>query len=131
MEGNNDQPTTVDEYIEQFPENVQDILGKLRAVIKESAPEAVEKISYQMPGYFLNGGLVWFGAWKNHIGFYPNPTGTEEFKEELSAYKMTKGSVHFPLDKPMPYELISRIVKFRVSENQIKSQPKREITKTE
>jgi uncharacterized protein YdhG (YjbR/CyaY superfamily) len=119
MDGEKGQPTTVDEYIAQFPEEVQEILSKIRAVIKESAPEAVEKISYQMPGYFLNGGLVWFGAWKNHIGFYPNPSGTEQFKEELAAYKMTKGSVHFPLNKPVPYDLISRIVKFRVAENQM------------
>jgi uncharacterized protein YdhG (YjbR/CyaY superfamily) len=121
MEEKNNPPFTVDEYISQFPEEVQDVLSEIRRVIKESAPQAVEKISYQMPGYFLNGGLVWFGAWKTHIGFYPNPSGTEQFKDELSDYKVTKGSVHFPLNKPMPYELISRMVKFRLAENLNKS----------
>jgi len=117
MEGKKAHPTTIDEYIAQFPENVQHILVKLRAVIKESAPEAEEKISYQMPAFYLNGGLVWFGVYKHHIGFYPRTSGMEAFTEELSAYKGTKGSVHFPLDKPMPYELISKLVKVRVAEN--------------
>ncbi len=110
-------PTTIDEYIAQYPQDVQQILVKIRAVIKESAPEAVEKISYQMPGFYLNGSLVWFGAHQHHIGFYPTPSGIEAFKEELSAYKCSKGAVQFPLDKPMPYELIGKIVKFRVAEN--------------
>jgi uncharacterized protein YdhG (YjbR/CyaY superfamily) len=117
MEGKKAHPTTIDEYIAQFPENVQHILVKLRAVIKESAPEAEEKISYQMPAFYLNGDLVWFAVWKHHIGFYPKTSGMDVFIEELSAYKGTKGSVHFPLDEPMPYELISKIVKFRVAEN--------------
>jgi uncharacterized protein YdhG (YjbR/CyaY superfamily) len=86
-------------------------------VIRESAPEALERISYQMPGYYLNGNLVWFGVHKHHIGFYPTPSGIDAFKGELSAYKCAKGSVQFPLDEPMPYDLISRIVKFRVAEN--------------
>ena len=111
------QPTTIDEYIAQFPEDVQQILVKIRAVIKESAPEAVEKISYQMPGFYLNGFLVSFAVWKHHIGFYPRSSGMEASIEELSAYKGTKGSVHFPLDEPMPYELISKLVKVRVAEN--------------
>lgn len=118
MEAKKGPPSSVDEYISQYPEDVQVILENIRALIKESAPEAVEKISYQMPGYFQNGGLVWFGAWKSHIGFYPNPSGTEQFKEELAAYKLTKGSVHFPLNKPMPYDLIKKIVEYRVEENQ-------------
>jgi len=113
--------TTIDEYIAQFPEDVQHILVKIRAVIKESAPEAVEKISYQIPCFYLNGNLVYFGAFRHHIGFYPTSSGTEAFKEELSAYKWSKGSVQFPLDKPMPYELISKIVKYRVAENLKKS----------
>jgi uncharacterized protein YdhG (YjbR/CyaY superfamily) len=117
MEGKKAHPTTIDEYIAQFPEDVQQILVKIRAVIKESAPEAVEKISYQMPAFYLNGNLVWFGAHQRHIGFYPTGSGIEAFKEELSAYKWSKGAVQFPLDKPMPYELISRIVKYRVAEN--------------
>ena len=117
MEGKKDRPTRIDEYISQFPEDVQLILEEIRAVIKESAPQAVEKISYQMPGFYLNGYLVWFGVHKHHIGLYPTGSGIEAFKEELSAYKKAKGSVQFPLDKPIPYELISKIVKFRVAEN--------------
>jgi uncharacterized protein YdhG (YjbR/CyaY superfamily) len=116
MQGKKGHPTTVDEYIAQFPEDVQHILVKIRVVIKESAPEAVEKISYQMPGYYLNGFLVSFSVWKRHIGFYPK-TSEMEAIEELSAYQGTKGSVHFPLDRPMPYELIRKIVKVRVAEN--------------
>jgi uncharacterized protein YdhG (YjbR/CyaY superfamily) len=110
-------PTTIAEYIAQCPEDVQPVLSRIRAVIKESAPEAVEKISYQMPAFYLNGSLVWFGLHKHHIGFYPKGTGVEAFKEELSRYKATKGAVQFPLDEPMPYELISKIVKFRAAEN--------------
>src|SRR6266540_2103172 len=116
MEGKKGQPATIVEYIAQFPEDVQQILAKIRAVIKESAPQAVEKISYGMPAFFLNGGLVWFGAYKRHIGLYPKTsTMLEAFKEELSAYPGTKGSLHFPLDRPTPYELISKIVKLRVA----------------
>jgi uncharacterized protein YdhG (YjbR/CyaY superfamily) len=119
MERKKGKPATIDEYIAQFPEDVQQLLDKIRSVIKEAAPEAVEKISYQMPGYYLNGGLVWFGAYQQHIGFYPWTSEMEAAIEGLSAYrgKGTKGSVHFPLDEPMPYELIRRIVKFRVAEN--------------
>ena len=115
MEGKKGHPTTIDEYISQFPEDVQHILVKIRAAIKESAPEAVEKISYQMPGFYLNGFLVSFSVWKHHIGFYPK-TSEMEGIEGFSA-KGTKGSVHFPLDQPMPYEIISKMVKFRVAEN--------------
>ena len=117
MENKKSQPTTIDEYIAQFPEDVQQILLKIRAVIKESAPGAVEKISYQMPAFYQNGNLVYFAAWKRHIGFYPAGAGIEAFQEELSAYKWAKGSLQFPLDKPIPYDLISRIVKFRVAQN--------------
>jgi uncharacterized protein YdhG (YjbR/CyaY superfamily) len=117
MEAKKGHPTTVDEYIAQFPEDVQHILVKIREVIKESAPEAVEKISYNMPGYFLNGSLVWFSVWKHHIGFYPRTSEMEASITGLSAYKGTKGSVHFPLAQPMPYKLISKIVKSRVAEN--------------
>lgn len=108
---------TTDEYIAQFPPDVREILQNLRAVIKEAAPEATEKISYQMPTFYLNGNLVHFAAYARHIGFYPAPSGIEAFKEELSPYKGAKGSVQFPLDKPLPMDLISRIVRFRVSEN--------------
>jgi uncharacterized protein YdhG (YjbR/CyaY superfamily) len=117
MDGKKDQLTTIDEYIAQFPEDVQQILAKIRAVIKEIAPDAEEKISYQMPAFYLNGNLVWFAAYKRHIGVYPVPSGNDAFNEELSAYKRGKGTIQFPLDKPIPYDLIRRIVKYRVSEN--------------
>jgi uncharacterized protein YdhG (YjbR/CyaY superfamily) len=114
-------PTTIDEYIAQFPDNVQQILVKIRAVIRDAAPEATEKISYQMPTFYLKGNLVHFAAFKRHIGFYPVPSGIEAFKEELSGYKGAKGSVQFPLDEPIPYDLIRRIVLFRVDETQKKT----------
>ena len=109
---------TIDEYIEAFPVNVQHILEKMRKTIKQTAPEAVEAISYQMPTFKLNGkNLVHFAAYKNHIGFYPIPSGIEAFKQELSPYKQGKGSVQFPIDKPIPYALVEKIVKYRVKEN--------------
>jgi uncharacterized protein YdhG (YjbR/CyaY superfamily) len=108
----------IDKYILQFPEDVQEILKKIRELIKENAPEAEESMSYGMPGYKLNKKpLVYFAAYKNHIGFYATPTGHNEFKEELSNYKQGKGSVQFPINTPIPYKLIERIVKFRVKEN--------------
>ncbi len=110
-------PENIDEYIACFPKDIQAVLQKVRATIRKAAPGAEEKISYQMPTFVLKGNLVHFAAWKEHLGFYPAPSGTEEFKEELSAYKGAKGSVQFPLDKPIPYDLIGRIVKFRVREN--------------
>lgn len=110
-------PATIDEYISQFPKDVQSILQEMRAVIKETAPEATEKISYQMPTFFLNGNLVHFAAHPRHIGFYPTPSGIEAFSEDLSPYKKSKGAVQFPLDQPMPYDIVRRIVKFRVAEN--------------
>lgn len=108
---------SVDDYISKSAPEVQEILGTLRKVIKESAPEAKEKISYQMPTFEQNGNLVHFAAFKKHIGFYPAPSGIEAFQGELAEYKGAKGSVQFPLDKPMPYDLIGRIVQFRVAEN--------------
>ncbi|MGB8217096.1 MAG: DUF1801 domain-containing protein [Candidatus Methanoperedens sp.] len=109
---------TIDEYISTFPKNVRDILEKLRQTIKKSAPEAEETISYQMPAFKLNGkNLVYFAAFKNHIGFYPIPSGIEAFKKELSPYKQGKGSVQFPIEKPIPYDLVKKIVIFRVNEN--------------
>jgi uncharacterized protein YdhG (YjbR/CyaY superfamily) len=110
-------PKTIDEYIAACPEDVQEILEKIRATIQSTAPGAKETISYQMPTFTLNGNLVHFAAFKSHIGFYPIPTGIEKFKQELSAYKTGKGSVQFPLDQPMPYDLIRKIVEFRVEEN--------------
>ncbi len=109
---------TVDNYIESFPESVQILLEQVRATIKENAPDAVESIAYQMPAYKTNGKpLVYFAAFKNHIGFYATPTGHSEFAKELSKYQTGKGSVQFPFDKPIPFDLIGRIVKFRVKEN--------------
>jgi uncharacterized protein YdhG (YjbR/CyaY superfamily) len=96
----------------------------MRATIKETAPEATEKISYQMPTFYLNGNLVHFAAFKSHIGFYPVPTGIEKFKKELSVYKTTKGAVQFPLDQPLPLDLVRKIVKFRVAENLRKAEEK-------
>ena len=108
----------IDEYIETFPEDVQKILQKLRLTIKKSAPGSVETISYQMPTFKLNGkGLVYFAAFKNHIGFYPIPSGIEAFEKELSPYKQGKGSVQFPIDQPIPYALVRKIVKFRAKQN--------------
>jgi uncharacterized protein YdhG (YjbR/CyaY superfamily) len=115
---------TIDEYIATFPDDIQKKLKEVRAVIKAAAPEASEKISYQMPTFFLFGNLVHFAAFKYHIGFYPAPRGIEEFKKELSVYKGAKGSVQFPLDQPMPLDLISRIVKFRVKDNLSKAAAK-------
>jgi uncharacterized protein YdhG (YjbR/CyaY superfamily) len=117
MESNKSGFNSIDEYIANFPVEVQKILRELRAVIKEAAPDAEEKISYQMPTFALKGNLVHFAAYKNHIGFYPAPRGIEAFKQELSVYKGAKGSVQFPIDKPLPLKLISKIVKFRVAEN--------------
>lgn len=115
---------SIDEYIFKFPPEIQEILKMLRKVIKESAPDAEEKISYQMPTFVFHGNLVHFAAHKNHIGFYPTPSGIDAFKHELSEYKGAKGSIQFPLEKPLPYELISKIVKFRVTENIKKAEEK-------
>lgn len=113
-------PANVDEYISGVTENKQVLLEQIRETIRKAAPQAVEVISYGMPAFKQNGMLVWFAAFKNHIGFYPFPNGIEAFKEELSAYKGSKGSVHFPLDKPLPLDLISAMVTFRLSENKQK-----------
>lgn len=117
MEAKKAHPTTIDEYIAQYPEELQHKLRKLRQVIKESAPEAEERISYNMPAYYLNGNLVFFSVNKKHIGIYPKTSGMDAFKEELTPYQGTKSSLHFALDQPLPYELISKIVKVRVAEN--------------
>ena len=108
---------TIDEYITAFPKEVQDVLEKIRSTIRESAPKAEEAISYGIPAFRLNGrGLVYFGAWKNHIGFYPTPSGIEAFKKELAPFKLEKGSVQFSLDKPISYDLVKKIVRYRVTE---------------
>ena len=109
--------TSIDEYIATFPEDTQKILTELRKTIKAAAPKAEEKISYQLPTFALHGNLVHFAAFKNHIGFYPTPSGIQKFKDELSIYEGAKGSVQFPIDKPLPLKLIAKIVKFRVAEN--------------
>ena len=124
MEASNKQFKTIDEYISMFPEDVRTILKNLRQTIRDAAPEAQETINYQMPTFTLNGNLVHFAAFKNHIGFYPTPTGMEAFKDELSAYKGAKGSVQFPIDQPLPLPLIRRIVEYRVKEN-LERKPKK------
>ena len=118
-------PNDIDTYISDFPEEVQMLLEQIRAAIRQAAPEAKETINYAIPTYTLNGNLVHFAAFKKHIGFYPGPTGIETFKNELSAYKGAKGSVQFPLDKPLPLDLITSIVKFRVKENMEKPSKKK------
>lgn len=111
----------IDVYIDQFPANVRDKLVQMRNLIKENAPEANESFAYGMPAYKLNGRpLVYFAGFKNHIGFYATPTGHEEFKSELAGYKQGKGSVQFPIDTPLPLDLVKRIVMFRVKENMLK-----------
>jgi uncharacterized protein YdhG (YjbR/CyaY superfamily) len=118
------EPKDIDEYIAGFPKDVQKILEKIRMTIREAASDAEEVIKYQIPTFTLKGNLVHFAAFKKHIGFYPAPRGIEEFKDELSVYKGAKGSVQFPLGEPVPYDLISRIVKFRVSDNLEKAKAK-------
>ncbi len=118
-------PQTIDDYIANFPADIQAILQKIRLLIRQAAPDAEEAIKYQIPTFILNGNLVHFAAFKNHIGFYPTPTGIEAFRQALSAYEGAKGSVQFPLEQPIPYDLITDIVKFRVTENRAKAVVKR------
>lgn len=119
-------PQTIDEYIAGYPSEVQAILKKVRQTIKKAAPRAEEKINYGIPTFTLAGrNLVHFGAAKNHVGFYPTPSGIEKFQKELSKYEGAKGSVQFPLDQPIPYTLITKITKFRVKENLDKAKPKK------
>ncbi len=117
-------PKNIDEYIAACPPEMQGRLRELRATIRKAAPDAEETISYQMPTFKLNGNLVYFAVFKNHIGFYPIPTGIEAFKKELSVYKQGKGSVQFPNDEPLPLKLVTRIVKFRAKENLAKTKAK-------
>ena len=118
-------PTDIDEYIAGFPNDVQEILEKIRRTIRKAAPDAEETIKYQMPTFTLNGNLVHFAAFKKHIGFYPAPRGIETFEDELSVYEGAKSSVRFPLDKSIPFDLISKIVKFRVQKNLERAEAKR------
>ena len=113
----NNQVQNINEYIAGFPKQVQEILEKLRDTIRKAAPGAEETINYAIPTFTLNGNLVHFAAFKNHIGFYPAPSGIEAFKKELSVYEGAKGSIKFPIDKPLPLSLVTKIVKFRVKEN--------------
>lgn len=115
------QYNTIDEYIKAYPEDVQTILGKIRKTISKAAPDTVEAISYQMPAFKLNGNLVWFAAFKNHIGFYPIPSGDESLNKALKPYIKGKGTLQFPLDKPIPYDLITRIVSARIIQNLVKN----------
>jgi uncharacterized protein YdhG (YjbR/CyaY superfamily) len=110
------QPKNIDEYIACFPHDIQEILEKIRLTIRNAAPDAEETIKYQMPTFTLKGNLVHFAAFKKHIGLYPTPSGTKKFKNELSVYEGGKGSIRFPIDRPIPFDLISKIVKFRVRE---------------
>jgi uncharacterized protein YdhG (YjbR/CyaY superfamily) len=116
MKSGSTAPKDIDSYIEGFSKDIQVLLQKLRKVISESAPGATECLKYQIPTFFLRGNLVHFAAFKKHIGFYPAPSGIEKFKKELSDYEFSKGSVRFPLDKPIPFKLVSKIVAFRVKE---------------
>jgi uncharacterized protein YdhG (YjbR/CyaY superfamily) len=113
----NEKSSDIDNYITNFPAAVQSRLEEIRAIIRKSAPEAVEKISYGMPAFEQKGILVYFAAHKNHIGFYPTSSPIKVFKEELKEYKWSKGAIRFPLDKPLPAELVSRIVTFRENQN--------------
>ena len=120
MKSDTSPANTIDEYIAGFPKDVQAILQKIRGIIRKVAPDAVEAIKYQIPTFVLNGNLVHFAAFQKHIGLYPTPSGIEEFRDELSVYKSAKGSVQFPLDAPVPFSLITKIVKFRVKETREK-----------
>jgi uncharacterized protein YdhG (YjbR/CyaY superfamily) len=124
MEKTKKKITSVDEYIQQYPNTIQRTIRKLRKVIKESAPNAQEKISYNMPAYFQEGNILYFAVFTRHIGFYPLPGGIKKFEKELSKYKQGKGSVQFPIDQPIPYNLIQEIVKYRVKENLAKAKKK-------
>ncbi|HQW43626.1 MAG: DUF1801 domain-containing protein [Chitinophagaceae bacterium] len=115
---------TIDEYIAQFPEEVQVLLEKMRTIIHKAAPKAEEAIAYGIPTFKMNGNLVHFGGYKSHIGFYPAPSGIGAFKKELAKYEGSKGTIRFPLDKPLPVTLITQVVKFRVAKNLEKSKQK-------
>ena len=120
-------PASVDEYIAQFPPQTQELLQSLRAVVRETASDASESISYQMPAYKLNGPLVYFAAFKNHIGFFPTSEGMEAFLPELAQYKTSKGTIQFPYNKPIPFELVKRVVTHRIEENTRNSSVKKDV----
>lgn len=118
-------PVTIDEYISSFPEDVQHKLTELDETVRKTAPEAIPKISYRMPSYTYKGMLLYFAAFRNHIGFYPFTSAIQAFSKELSGYKCSKGTVQFPIDKPLPLDLIERMTEFRVKENLIKAELKK------
>ena len=121
----NTRPISIDQYIPMFPDDIQEILEELRKVIRYAAPEAQEAISYGIPTFRLHGNLVHFAAYKKHIGFYPGgPSAIEAFKDELSAYKQSKGTVQFPLDMPIPFQIVKRMVEFRLKENESRRKKK-------
>ncbi len=122
---NTNKPKDIDEYIKSFPKEIQEIMQKLRNTIIKAAPKATEKISYAMPAFYQDGNLVYFAAYKNHIGFYPTSKPIAVFKNKLTKYKTSKGAIQFPIDKPLPLELITQIVKFRVQQNSHKIKPKK------
>lgn len=124
MKTNTVTPRNIDEYIAEFPSEIQELLRIMRITIHKAAPNAEEDIRYQMPTFRLNGNLVHFAANKNHIGFYPAPSAIVAFAEELKAFKTSKGAIQFPIDKPLPIDTITKIVKFRVIENTEKSKKK-------
>lgn len=119
------QAKNIDEYIASYPADVQELLQTIRATIQAAAPDATEAIKYGIPTFVLNGNLVHFGGYKNHIGFYPAPMGIEAFKEETAKYETGKGTLQFPIDKPLPLDLISRIVKYRAARNLEKANKKK------
>ena len=126
MKGISEVQLTVEGYIAAFPGNVQEQLNLMRKTIRSAAPKAEEMISYKMPAYKQNGMLVYFAAFKNHIGFYAMPTGHAAFKKDLAVYKQGKGSVQFPIDQPLPLKLIRAIVQFRVKENAVRDKAKKQ-----
>ncbi len=117
--------TDVDSYISGYPPTVQKMLKQLRAAVRKAAPKAEESISYMMPAYKLNGPLVYFGAYEKHIGFYPTGSGVAAFQKEIASYKSSKGAIQFPLDQPLPLELVEKIVKFKAKENMMKAEIKK------
>ena len=117
MNSDKNRVKTIDEYISLFPDDVQKILQEMRLTIRKSAPKAEEAISYQIPTFKLNGNLVHFAAFKSHIGFYPTSSGITAFQKELSQFKSSKGAVQFPINKPIPFDLVRKIVKYRVKES--------------
>lgn len=119
-----EKPLNISHYIASFPEETRELLEMVRTTVHAAAPEATEKISYAMPTFFLNGNLVHFAAYQNHIGFYPGASGIANFQDKISGYKNSKGAVQFPIGKPVPFDLITEIVKFRVNENLQKKRKK-------